>query len=273
LTIVFDLDGVVYRGETALPGAVAILNRLAAEGHLLFYLTNNATRSRSDYAGKLIRMGIPCEPEQVMTSAHATALYLKDHGGAGRRAFVVGEKGLVEELEWAGLTVVPLEAEERAEFVVAGLDKGFTYAKLARAYREIMAGAAFIATNRDPTYPLEEGVEIPGGGTMVVAIEYATGRVPRLIGKPEPYALERILALAGAQPADAVMVGDRTDTDIRVGRRVGLTTILTLTGVTSREAAAAAPPEEQPDYIIATLEELPPLLAALGGGAQRRSVC
>jgi phosphoglycolate/pyridoxal phosphate phosphatase family enzyme len=263
LTIVFDLDGVVYRGEVALPGAVTTLNRLAAEGHSLFYLTNNATRSRSDYAHKLVRFGIPCDPEQVMTSAHATALYLKSEGGAGRKVFVVGERGLIEEMEWAGLTVVPVESEDRADFVVAGLDKGFNYAKLARAYREIKAGAAFIATNRDPTYPLEEGVEIPGGGTMVVAIEYATGRTPRLIGKPEPYALERILALAGARPSDAVMVGDRTDTDIRVGRRVGLTTVLTLTGVTTWEQAAVAPPEEQADYIISTLEELPPILAAL----------
>jgi 4-nitrophenyl phosphatase len=263
LTIVFDLDGVVYRGETAVPGAVATLNRLAAEGHSLFFLTNNATRSRADYAEKLVRFGIPCVPEQVMTSAHATALYLQSQGGPGRKVFVVGERGLIEEMEWAGLTVVPLESEERVEYVVAGLDKGFNYAKLTRAYREIKAGAAFVATNRDPTYPLEEGVEIPGGGTMVIAIEYATGRTPRLIGKPEPYALERILALAGASPFDAVMIGDRTDTDIRVGRRVGLTTVLTLTGVTTREQAAAAPPEEQPDFIISTPEELPPLLAAL----------
>jgi 4-nitrophenyl phosphatase len=265
LTIVFDLDGVVYRGETALPGAAATLNRLAADGHSLFYLTNNATRSRDDYAGKLRRLGIPCDPAQVMTSAYATALYLAGQGAEGRRAFVVGEYGLVGDLEGVGIRVVPLESDERADYVVVGLDKGFTYAKLARAYREIVAGATFIATNRDPTYPLEEGVEIPGGGSIVAAIACATGLTPLTIGKPEPFAMERILALSGARPAEAVMVGDRLDTDIRVGKRAGLTTVLALTGVTSREEAAAASAEERPDFIIETLEKLPAILRSLGG--------
>jgi phosphoglycolate/pyridoxal phosphate phosphatase family enzyme len=260
LTIIFDLDGVVYRGETALPGAVATLNRLTADGHSLFYLTNNATRSRDDYAGKLRRLGIPCDPAQVMTSAYATALYLDGEGAAGRSAFVVGECGLVGDLEAVGIRVLPTESEERADYVVVGLDKGFSYPKLARAYREIVAGAAFIATNRDPTYPLEEGVEIPGGGSIVAAIACATGRTPLTIGKPEPFALERILALSGAKPSAAIMVGDRLDTDIRVGRRVGLTTVLTLTGVTSREEAYAASAEERPDFIIESLEELPAIL-------------
>jgi 4-nitrophenyl phosphatase len=287
LTIVFDLDGVVYRGETALPGAVATLHRLAADGHSLFFLTNNATRSRRNYSDKLERMGIPCRPEQVMTAAYATALYLSarcsvlgarqdrmprsvpeanetEHRAPSTEyrttAFVVGESGLIGELEAVGVSVIPLEVEERADYVVVGLDKGFNYAKLVRAYREIVGGAQFIATNRDPTFPLEEGVEIPGGGTMVAAIAYAVGREPIVIGKPEPFALERILELAGARPSEAVMVGDRTDTDIKVGRRVGLTTVLTLTGVTPRLKAEAAPPDEQPDYIVETLEELPAIL-------------
>jgi len=263
LTIIFDLDGVVYRGETALPSAVTTLNRLAADGHSLFYLTNNATRSRDDYAGKLRRLGIPCDPAQVMTSAYATALYLQGEGAAGRRAFVVGEHGLVGDLEAVGIRVIPLESEERADYVVVGLDKGFSYAKLARAYREIVAGAAFIATNRDPTYPLEEGVEIPGGGSIVAAIACATAMTPRTIGKPEPFALERILVLSGARPEAAMMVGDRLDTDIRVGRRAGLVTVLTLTGVTSRDEAYAAAAEERPDFIIETLEALPAILERL----------
>jgi 4-nitrophenyl phosphatase len=270
LTIVFDLDGVVYRGETALPGAIVTLHRLAADGHSLYFLTNNATRSRTDYTRKLDRMGFPCPPEQVMTSAYATALYLAAEGAAGRKVFVVGEQGLVAELEAVGLAVVPLEGDERADYVVVGLDKGFSYAKLARAYREIMAGAVFVATNRDPTYPLEEGVEIPGGGTMVAAIECATAVRPVLIGKPEPFALERILALSGTGPEDAVMVGDRTDTDIRVGRRVGAATVLTLTGVTSREEALAAPAEEQPDYVVESLEELPGIVAGLASRTRER---
>lgn len=260
MTIIFDLDGVVYRGETALPAAVTTLNRLAADGHSLFYLTNNATRARDDYARKLVRLGIPCDLGQVMTSAYATALFLAAEGSAGRRAFVVGEQGLVAELEAVGLKVVPVEAEERVDYVVVGLDKGFTYAKLERAYREIMGGAAFIATNRDPTYPLEEGREIPGGGTMVAAIECAVGQPPRVIGKPEPFALERILRQSSTAKGEAVLVGDRLDTDILAGRRAGVRTVLALTGVTSREQAAAAPPNQRPDHVIETLAELPLIL-------------
>jgi HAD superfamily hydrolase (TIGR01450 family) len=195
-----------------------------------------------------------------MTSAYATALYLQGQGAAGRRAFVVGEQGLVGDLEGVGVEVVPVERDGRVDYVVVGLDKGFNYAKLKRAYEEITAGAEFIATNRDPTYPLEGGVEIPGGGTMVAAIATACGREPRLIGKPQPYALEQILARAGSRPEDAVMVGDRLDTDIRVGRRVEVRTVLVLTGVTSRAEADAAAPEERPDHVIETLHELPALL-------------
>jgi phosphoglycolate/pyridoxal phosphate phosphatase family enzyme len=264
LTIVFDLDGVVYRGETAVPGALAALNLLQDAGHGLRYLTNNSTRSREHYGRKLTALGIPTAPEQVMTSAHATALYLAERGAAGKTVFVVGEHGLAEEMESVGLRVLSLESPERADFVVVGLDRQLTYAKIARGYREIARGAEFVATNRDPTFPMEGGVEVPGGGAMVAAIAVAVGREPFLVGKPKTYALERLLSLTGATAADAVMVGDRTDTDILVGRRLGLPTVLTLTGVTSREQALAAPEEQRPDYIVETLEELPAVLQSLG---------
>jgi 4-nitrophenyl phosphatase len=263
LTIVFDLDGVVYRGDTAVPGAVRALNLLQDAGHLLRYLTNNSTRSREHYGRKLSALGMPTSPEQVMTSAYATALYLAERGAAGKTVFVVGEHGLAEEMEGVGLRVLPVESPERADFVVVGLDRRFNYDKLERAYREAAAGAEFVATNRDPTFPMEGGVEVPGGGAMVAAIQVAVGREPFLVGKPKTYALERILSLAGATAADAVMVGDRTDTDILVGRRLGLPTVLTLTGVTSREQALAAPAEQRPDFIVETLEGLPAVLETL----------
>jgi HAD superfamily hydrolase (TIGR01450 family) len=165
----------------------------------------------------------------------------------------------------AGLVVVPLESDERADYVVVGLDRFLTFAKLQRAFEEVRAGAAFIATNKDPTYPMEEGREIPGGGSMVAALEYALGVTPVAIGKPEPYTLEEILRLAVGRPEDAVMIGDRLDTDIRVGRRLGLTTVLPLTGVTTRAALDAAVPEERPDFVVESLEELPGILLRLRG--------
>jgi len=264
LILVFDLDGVIYRGETAVPEAIPTLSHLTAAGHRLFFLTNNSTRSRRDYAGKLSRMGYPASPEQVMTSAYATGLYLRRQGAEGKRVFIIGEHGLAEEMALAGLAVVPLESEQRAHYVVVGLDRTLTFAKLQRAFAEVRAGAAFIATNKDPTYPMEEGREIPGGGSMVAALEYATGVTPVAIGKPEPYTLEEILRLTASRPADAVMVGDRLDTDIRVGRRLGLTTVLPLTGVTSRTDLAAAAPDARPDFVIEPLEELPGILQRLG---------
>lgn len=261
MILVFDLDGVIYRGETPVPGAIPTLLHLSAAGHRLFFLTNNSTRSRRDYADKLIRMGYPATPAQVMTSAYATGLYLREHGAEGQRVFIIGEHGLAEEMTLAGLAVVPLESDERVDYVVVGLDRSLTFAKLQRAFAEVRGGATFIATNQDPTYPMEEGREIPGGGSMVAALQYALGVAPIAIGKPEPYTLQEILRLAGGRPEEAVMVGDRLDTDIRVGRRVGLTTVLPLTGVTSRAALEQTPPAERPDFVIESLEQLPALLA------------
>jgi phosphoglycolate/pyridoxal phosphate phosphatase family enzyme len=263
LILVFDLDGVIYRGDTPVPGAIPTLHALAAAGHRLFFLTNNSTRFRRDYAEKIARMGYPATPEQVMTSAYATGLYLQHQGAQGRRVFLIGEHGLAEEMTVAGLQVVPLEDEGRADYVVVGLDRTLTFDKLNRAFQEVQAGATFIATNKDATYPMEEGKEIPGGGSMVAALEYAVGRVPIAIGKPEPYTLEAILRLANGRPEDAIMVGDRLETDIQVGKRLGLTTALPLTGVTTRTHLAAATPDQRPDYVMQSLDELPAIVAGL----------
>jgi phosphoglycolate/pyridoxal phosphate phosphatase family enzyme len=265
LILIFDLDGVIYRGESAVPGAIPTLSHLTATGHRLFFLTNNSTRSRQDYADKLARMGYPASAEQVMTSAYATGQYLRRQGAAGKRVFLIGEHGLAHEMEGAGLIVVPLESDQKAEYVVVGLDRFLTFDKLQRAFQEVRGGATFVATNKDPTYPMEEGREIPGGGSMVAALEYAVGRAPIAIGKPEPYTLEEIFRLAGGSPQEAVMIGDRLDTDIRVGRRLGLTTVLPLTGVTTRADVEAATVDERPDFVLESLEELPAVLAKLGG--------
>ena len=144
--LIFDLDGVVYLGDTAIPGAVESLNALAASGHALYYLTNNSTRSRRTYADKLTGLGIATRPEQVMTSAYATALFLQEQGAAGKRAYVVGEVGLREELSAIGMTVFAEDDASPADYVVAGLDRALTFAKLRTAHEQITRhGAAFIA--------------------------------------------------------------------------------------------------------------------------------
>lgn len=263
MVLVFDLDGVVYLGDTPIPGAIPSLNNLASDGHSLYYLTNNSTRSRQDYADKLTRMGIDVASHQVMTSAYATGLYLRSIGAEGRTVYVVGEVGLRREMELAGLRVIAEAEATRADYVVAGLDRQLTYAKLARAHHEITVnGAEFIATNRDATYPMESG-EIPGGGAMVAPIECSTGIRPISIGKPEPQTWERILALADARPDQALMVGDRPETDIMGAKRVGLRTALVLTGVASAEDARDLPEEQRPDHVLRDLTELPGLVSRI----------
>jgi 4-nitrophenyl phosphatase len=263
VVIVFDLDGVVYLGDTPIPGAVEALNALARRGHQLYFITNNSTRSRRHYADKLSGMGIPADPAHVMTSAYATGLYLQSLGAQGKRVFVVGEHGLCEEMEAAGLRVLTTESRERADYVVAGLDRELTYARLRRAHEEISVhGATFIATNRDATYPLETG-EIPGGGAIVAPIETSTGVRGITIGKPEAHTWLRILDLAGARPEQALMVGDRAETDIEGAKRIGLHTALVLTGVTSRTAVPGLPATQQPEAVLNDLTELPALVERL----------
>ena len=264
MVLIFDLDGVVYLGDTPIPGAVESLNALAAAGHALFYITNNSTRSRQNYADKLSSMGIPTSAERVMTSAYATALYLQSIGAAGKTVYVVGESGLRTEMRLVGLRVIAEDDPSRADYVVAGLDRELTFAKLRRAHEEITRkGATFIATNRDATFPMETG-EIPGGGAIVAPIEVSAGIRGFTIGKPEPHTWRRILDLAGARPDQALMIGDRPETDIMGARKIGIHTALVLTGVARREDLPGLPEEQRPDHVLQDLTELPELAARLG---------
>ncbi|MBV9852607.1 MAG: phosphoglycolate/pyridoxal phosphate family phosphatase [Armatimonadetes bacterium] len=260
-TYVFDLDGVMYLGETAIPHAAEAVRRLTRTGRRVFFLTNNSGRTRRDYQEKLVRVnGLDIAEEQIYTSAYATALYLKARGAAGRSVFVIGEIGLARELADSGglvpVTVADSVPFEAIDYVVVGIDKQFTYDKLRFAHAAITRGhAQFIATNRDSTFPMEDG-EIPGGGSLVAALATAAGREPLTVGKPEPHAYEAILQAAGVPAGQSVMVGDRLDTDIAVGNRAGAHTVLVLTGVTDSDAAANAPSAWRPERIIGDLRAL-----------------
>lgn len=258
-TFVFDLDGVIYLGETPLPDAPSTIEALARAGKKVYYLTNNSGRSRADYQAKLARMGIRAELDSLFTSAYATALYLKSLGAEGKTAYVVGESGIVTELENFGIrpiTATDVLPYTHIDYVIVGIDRQFTYEKLRFAHAAITKGRAeYIATNLDATFPMEEG-EIPGGGSIAASITTATSREPFVIGKPKPYALQAILDAAGAGPDQAVMVGDRLDTDIAAGNNLGVATVLVLTGVTSPAMASQAPDAWKPTCIIGHLSEL-----------------
>lgn len=261
---VFDMDGVLFRMDDPLPGAADAIRRLEERGERAFFLTNNSSKSREDYVEKLARFDIHTSVDEIMTSAYATGLLFQEMGVTGKRVYVVGENGLKRELRLAGMEIVNEEetVDDTADllgvdYVVAGWDRGFTYTKLAQAHQAIVNGASFIATNRDVTYPDSGGRTLPGGGAIVAAIETCTGLVPRTVGKPEPYSLELILKQAGVSPQDCLVIGDRLDTDIAIGKRVGAPTALVLTGVSTREEAETAGPDLHPDQIWNDLTEFP----------------
>ena len=252
---IFDLDGVIYRGNNPQPYAAETIATLKARGCSVFYLTNNASQTRQTFADKLLGMGIPATADEFMTSSYGTALWFREFGHTGKRVYVVGENGCKEELTRAGMHIVDSDDCLNADFVVVGMDRSFNYERLNCAQQAILHGATFIATNRDPTYPMETGLR-PGGGSIVAAVATAAMQEPITIGKPEVYCIRQILELTGKSRDEAAMVGDRLDTDIAVGNRAGIHTVAVMGGVTTREEAEAAEGEHRPERIIETLREL-----------------
>lgn len=260
-TWIFDLDGVIWRGESPIAGAAASVEGLRALGKRALFATNNSTRAPGHFAERLQAMGIQAQPEDVVTSATATAFYVREHL-PGARVFVVGEDGVQTLLREAGAQVFTVQTAgevERVDCVVAGIDRSFTYEKLRLAQRFISNGARFIVTNRDATFPIEGGV-VPGAGSIVAAIECASGTVPLSMGKPEPAMLLGILERFGLRPDEAAIVGDRLDTDIACGARAGIGTVFVGTGVNSLEEARAATGEQKADLLF---PDLPALLEAI----------
>ncbi len=243
-----DLDGVFYRGDVPLPGAADFVRWLDRAGIPYLFLTNNSTRTPRQYAEKLARLGLPVRPEQVLTSALATRAYLEARAPRGTGIYLIGMGGLEEALLGDGY--FRLE-EERPAYVVVGLDTHLTYEKLRRATLLIRAGATFIGTNPDRTFPAPEGIT-PGCGAILAALEAATGVSPIVIGKPERWMLEEGMRRLGATPDHTAILGDRLDTDIAGGKRLGLVTLLVLTGVhgpADLETAEVRPDAVFPDLV------------------------
>lgn len=252
------MDGVIYRGEKPMNDAASTLASLSNAGRTVTFLTNNSGSTRQEYVDKLARMNIPVSLDQIFTSAYAAALYLQPLGAKGKTVFAVGHSGIVRELSEIGMNVLTKPGEapaEQVDYVVAGIDRAFTYDKLNFAHQCILRGAQFIATNRDATFPVETGT-VPGAGSIIASIATATGREPIVIGKPESLAVEKILSVTGSQISETLMVGDRLDTDIAAGNRLGIKTALVLTGVSTREDAETALGLLKPSLIIGSLAEL-----------------
>jgi HAD superfamily hydrolase (TIGR01450 family) len=285
LLLLVDLDGVLYRGADPVPGVAAVLAARAAQGDDVVYVTNNSMWYRAEYVDRIAAMGAPVDVDRIVSSPRATALYLRDHEPTIRHVLTVGARGLERELEDAGFRVTPAataaelirgggaegtdggngwEAAGRPDAIVVGLDPLIDYLRLTVAADCVRAGARFIATNRDPVYPTERAIR-PGAGSIVAAVEAATGVTPISIGKPEPYLLEEAARTAGREPDEAIMIGDSLTTDIAAARAVGARSVLMLTGVTGRATVDAAPPAERPTAIAADAAELAAVLDRLAG--------
>lgn len=262
--LLIDLDGVVYTGHEPIPGAVGFLAEARRRGVPFLLATNNSTATNKQFAERLGAMGVPVTPEEILSSSQAAAAVVRDRSQAlelGRpaRVLAVGEEGIREALRQQGLELVD---DGQADWVVAGLDRNFDYARLTAATRAILAGAHFVATNTDALLPVEGGAMLPGAGSIVGAIRGATGVEPLVIGKPERAVFEQgVERLGGPSPREVLMIGDRIDTDIIGAQRAGLRTALVLTGVSSAEQAAALQPPA--DAVVA---DLPALAALLGWG-------
>ena len=280
MLLLVDLDGVVYRQSEAVPGVASVLAARAAAGDEVVYVTNNATAYHADYLPRLAAHGAPVRAGCVVTSAFAAAQWLRDELPAARRILAVGASGLERELREAGYDVVSVghaatrmaqegldgwSAAGHPDAVVVGLDPQMSYLRVAAAADCVRAGAALVATNRDPVFPTENGFR-PGAGAVVAAVATAARSEPRVvIGKPGPYLLELGARTVGGDLASAVMIGDSL-TDVAAGRAVGARTILVLTGVTTPAMAAAIPAGERPTRITADAAELEAALRELAAG-------
>lgn len=250
--VLSDLDGVVYAGPHAIPGAPEALRGLAPRGIRLGYVTNNASRSPAEVAAHLRELGAPAEDDDVVSSAQAGAELLARKVPAGSRVLVTGSRALAREVELRGLVPVR-SAEDHPVAVIQGFSPDLAWRDLAEASFAVAAGALWVATNTDLSIPQARGIA-PGNGSLVNAVSAATGKEPLVAGKPEaPLFLTAAERLGARRP---VVVGDRLDTDILGGNRAGFATAAVLTGVDTPHTILAARKAERPAYILATLAEL-----------------
>jgi len=253
---ILDMDGVLYLGKTPIKGAAETIRWLRKRGKRIVFSTNSSARTRRAQARKLARMGIAARESEIITSGFVAALYLRKRSPRAK-VYVVGEKGLRLELERAGLKLVPYERADEATHVVVGIDRKMNNKKLTSALRALLAGAKFIAANPDATYPTEDGLS-PGAGAMIGALEGCSGKKPSVVlGKPSPRMIKIALGILHSKPSEAVIVGDRLDTDITAGKRAGVTTILVLSGVSKRrDIVKARRMKIVPDFVIDSVKDL-----------------
>ncbi len=256
---IFDLDGTVYRGDSLIAGADKVIRLLRERGKKVAFLSNKPLQTREDYASKLTRLGISTQPNEVINSTFVMMHYLKKNAPHAR-LFVVGEIPFIEELKRAGFTIT--EEPKEIDYVVVAFDRTFDYHKLNIAFQAIKKfGAHFVATNPDRTCPVEGG-EIPDCAGMIAAIEAVTEmKAEVIVGKPSSIMTQTVLDVLGLRPEDCILIGDRLETDIKMGRDSGIATGIVLTGVTDEETLKGIKhTPNQPDFVFQSIADVENLL-------------
>jgi HAD superfamily hydrolase (TIGR01450 family) len=262
--VALDMDGTLYLNNTLFKTTLPFLALLKKLHIGCTFLTNNPSKSATQYLAHLKSLGINATPEQLYTSTHATIDFLKRKFPRVRRLFMLGTRGLGDELTAAGFELTPDDPNAPPDAVLVGFDTGLTYPRLCRAAWWIKKGKPFFATNPDLVCPTDELTVLVDCGSITAALEKAGGRPPEaVLGKPDPAMLQGILQRYSLAPENLAMVGDRLYTDMEMARRAGALGVLVLTG----EATAAQAEKHVPrlDIIVPTLAELGELLQAHAG--------
>ena len=269
--VIFDLDGVMYRGDEPIGGARELVDFLHAAGVAVRFATNNSMVPRAGYVERLSAMGIATGIDEIVTSTSATVEHLRRHAPEVRSVLAIGADGMRAELAAAGLEVTMADEirsaghdggplDRRHDAVIVGLDPDADYWSLAVAMSAVAGGARLIATNADARYPTPRGF-LPGAGAILAALTTATGVTPEVIGKPAPAMFTAILEASGIGADEAVVVGDNPDADVVGAHRAGIAAILVLTGVADALSAAALEGLRQPEAVAAGPDEVRVLFA------------
>ncbi|XP_061563592.1 glycerol-3-phosphate phosphatase [Cololabis saira] len=282
-SVLFDCDGVIWRGDQVIPGAPEVINLLKKHGKKVFFLTNNSTKTRKMYADKMSTLGFGVSEEEVFGTAYCCAMYLKNVCKLQGKVYLLGSDAMRQELEAVGIQQtgvgpehisgkqidwanVPLDPEVKA--VVVGFDEHFSYMKLNRAMQHLLQhDCLFVGTNRDTRLPLEGGRAVPGTGCLLQAVETAAQRQAQTVGKPNHFMFDCVSSQFGVGRERCLMIGDRLDTDIKMGSNCGLKTLLTLTGVSTvadAEEHLKSGCEERrgmvPDFYVESIADFLPAL-------------
>ncbi len=249
--VVLDVDGTLIRGSEPIPGAIKAVERLRGADRSLAFVSNNPIRPRRAYHEWLTDLGFSLSPEELITAGTITADYLaREH--AEDALYVVGEDGLSDHLRERGLDLI--EDYERADALVASIDRSFSYETLTHALWALSdPDTTFIGTDPDRTIPTEDR-EMPGSGAIINAIAGVAREPDAIMGKPAPTAVEALERTLGVEADECMVVGDRLDTDIAMGERAGMTTVLVRTGVTDERALAAS--DIEPDHVLDSIADL-----------------